>query len=132
MFCPLRGTWKPVCKDLCMHKSGSTGECRFKQDSALIELHEKVRVQSIVDSRSVSKQDVRLAAKRIKLAVVADAFVEYITGRSVLDQKGGELNLDKDAFDAWNKTDFSFEEVSTLITEVQQSLRGKHANTQPS
>lgn len=131
MFCPLRNTWKLVCKENCLHKGGSIEECRFKENAALADLPEKQKVQAISDLHDVSKQEIMEAVHRIRLVVVADAFVEYTTGRSMLDQKGGALTLDKASFESWNKTDFTYDEVSGLVSEISNQLKGViHENSQ--
>jgi hypothetical protein len=85
----------------------------------LLELSERQRANEILELKQCSKQDLIASVRNIRVVIVADAFTEYLLGKSLLDLKGDELNLDEEKFNSWNRTDVKFTEVVNIVDKVK-------------
>lgn len=127
MYCPIRNEWKPNCKERCLHRSPDGLTCSYREDHATQDLTEKERLSHILKTRGGTKAEVLEATNNIRLILVLDSFLEYLTGKSLLDQGGVSLQnlITKESFDSWNKTSFTYNDVKLMLSNLLTSLENQ-------
>ncbi len=117
MLCPLRAEWRTAsCKQNCYHRT-DTGKCVFKEHQTMSELPDKERTAAIVEQTGCTRQQVANSVRAVRAALVADAFIEYLLGKSLLDITSlPVVSISK--FDEWNKTNVRFDEVISVIETI--------------
>lgn len=121
MYCPIRNEWKPNCKELCLHRSPDGLTCTYREDHATQELTEKERLSYILKTKNCTKAEVLEATNNIRLILVLDSFIEFLTGKSLLDQGGASLQslITQESFNRWNKTRFTYQDVESLLSSLE-------------
>ncbi len=118
MYCPLRNVWKSSCAEQCMHNVD--GKCLHKEHSSLADLPSRKRLSAVAELHNVSVREIAESVSLIQAVIVADAYADFILGKSLLDIDVAEFSnsLDEDKFQSWNKTTFTFSDVKTALNLI--------------